>query len=277
MLQNFYLVLILLNLIHLTGKGNVDRLYCSCSCGRRNGLDSAYDRNLKSESSIPSHKKSYRLLSSTEYDNCPDNEENPASVSLERTGPFSLRNETKGNNSLRCASNLSGKNTAVNGGVECYDRNSEIIVYLGIIDVLQCYKFKKKLEHALKTTVLSMDEISICHPRLYATRFYRFLSRTAFKKRLSIFRLPPSYDSMTLTSASYFSSGLGAVSNDRPALLSEEIDSANTQGGSLNSIDDNVLLISPPLRSPLLLKTYVGSSVDRDSGIHTSESQRSRK
>ncbi|KAG8368770.1 hypothetical protein BUALT_Bualt15G0081300 [Buddleja alternifolia] len=63
---------------------------------------------------------------------------------------------------------------------EVYD----VILYLGIIDILQEYNTRKKLEHACKSLKFDPMSISVVEPKLYSKRFITFLER--------IFPLQPS-------------------------------------------------------------------------------------
>lgn len=56
---------------------------------------------------------------------------------------------------------------------EVYD----VVLYMGIIDVLQEYNIKKKLEHAYKAIKIDPDTISVVEPKLYAKRFFNFLQK----------------------------------------------------------------------------------------------------
>ncbi|XP_022967571.1 phosphatidylinositol 4-phosphate 5-kinase 8-like [Cucurbita maxima] len=56
---------------------------------------------------------------------------------------------------------------------ELYD----VVLYMGIIDILQEYNLKKKLEHACKSLRFDPLSISVVEPHLYATRFKRFLEK----------------------------------------------------------------------------------------------------
>ncbi|XP_046442010.1 phosphatidylinositol 4-phosphate 5-kinase type-1 alpha-like isoform X2 [Daphnia pulex] len=50
-------------------------------------------------------------------------------------------------------------------------KGERLIVFLGIIDILQNYRLAKKIEHALKATIHDGDSISVHHPALYSQRF----------------------------------------------------------------------------------------------------------
>ncbi|GIY09400.1 phosphatidylinositol 4-phosphate 5-kinase type-1 gamma [Caerostris extrusa] len=53
--------------------------------------------------------------------------------------------------------------------------------FWGIIDILQSYRLKKKLEHTLKSVLHDGDTVSVHRPSFYAQRFLQFMSGTVFK------------------------------------------------------------------------------------------------
>lgn len=53
----------------------------------------------------------------------------------------------------------------------------EIIIFFGIIDILQDYDISKKLEHAYKAFQYDATSISAVDPRLYSRRFRDFIFR----------------------------------------------------------------------------------------------------
>lgn len=61
------------------------------------------------------------------------------------------------------------------GSTDEHNEPLEEIYYLGIIDILTPYKFKKKLEHALKTINYDASVISAINPRAYGRRFLDFI------------------------------------------------------------------------------------------------------
>ncbi|CAF3513084.1 unnamed protein product [Rotaria socialis] len=68
-------------------------------------------------------------------------------------------------------------------GIPAINQNGDLLLlYVGIIDILQNYRLRKKLEHALKSTLVTREEISVCNPSHYGDRFVRFLSRKVFRK-----------------------------------------------------------------------------------------------
>ena len=54
---------------------------------------------------------------------------------------------------------------------EVYD----VVLYLGIIDILQEYNMKKKIEHAVKSRQYDSVSISAVDPQFYSERFLKFI------------------------------------------------------------------------------------------------------
>ncbi|CAM8987052.1 hypothetical protein QQ045_008761 [Rhodiola kirilowii] len=76
----------------------------------------------------------------------------------------------------------------------CNDDSSEevelfevynVVLYLGIIDILQEYNFKKKMEHAYKAFKYDPLSISVVEPKIYAKRFINFLHTKVFPEEQS--------------------------------------------------------------------------------------------
>ncbi|KAL3513588.1 hypothetical protein ACH5RR_026305 [Cinchona calisaya] len=53
----------------------------------------------------------------------------------------------------------------------------EVVLYFGIIDILQDYGISKKLEHAYKSLLVDPTSISAVDPKLYSKRFRNFVGR----------------------------------------------------------------------------------------------------
>ncbi|XP_061093660.1 phosphatidylinositol 4-phosphate 5-kinase type-1 alpha-like isoform X2 [Conger conger] len=69
------------------------------------------------------------------------------------------------------------------GGIPARNIKGErMLVYIGIIDILQSYRFVKKLEHSWKALVHDGDTVSVHRPGFYADRFQQFMCNTVFKK-----------------------------------------------------------------------------------------------
>lgn len=69
------------------------------------------------------------------------------------------------------------------GGIPARNNKGErLLIYIGIIDILQSYRFIKKLEHSWKALVHDGDTVSVHRPGFYAERFQQFMCNTVFKK-----------------------------------------------------------------------------------------------
>ncbi|KAH8280442.1 hypothetical protein KR018_007484 [Drosophila ironensis] len=68
------------------------------------------------------------------------------------------------------------------GGIPARTPNDErLILYIGIIDILQSYRLEKKLEHTFKSILYNGDTVSVCRPSFYAKRFQDAMA-VVFKK-----------------------------------------------------------------------------------------------
>ncbi|XP_039284632.1 phosphatidylinositol 4-phosphate 5-kinase type-1 alpha-like [Nilaparvata lugens] len=69
------------------------------------------------------------------------------------------------------------------GGIPAKNAKGErLILFIGIIDILQSYHLKKKLEHAWKSLIQDGDTVSVVRPNFYSQRFQDFMSKKVFKK-----------------------------------------------------------------------------------------------
>lgn len=93
------------------------------------------------------------------------------------------------------------------GGIPARSEKGErLLLFIGIIDILQSYRLKKKLEHTFKSIIhdgvklsnvffvpllfktiiqivcLFQDTVSVCRPSFYAQRFQNFMAKTVFRK-----------------------------------------------------------------------------------------------
>uniref|UniRef100_A0A2K5ZUG8 PIPK domain-containing protein n=1 Tax=Mandrillus leucophaeus TaxID=9568 RepID=A0A2K5ZUG8_MANLE len=69
------------------------------------------------------------------------------------------------------------------GGIPAQSSKGErLLLYIGIIDILQSYTCLKKLEHSWKALVHDGDTVSVHNPGFYAERFQSFMCNAVFKK-----------------------------------------------------------------------------------------------
>jgi len=79
------------------------------------------------------------------------------------------------------------------GGIPARNHKGErILLFIGIIDILQSYRLIKKLEHTFKAMIHDGDTVSVHRPGFYAERFMNFMSNKIFKKIPSSLKHSPS-------------------------------------------------------------------------------------
>ncbi|XP_066577428.1 phosphatidylinositol-4-phosphate 5-kinase, type I, alpha, a isoform X2 [Amia ocellicauda] len=98
-----------------------------------------------------------------------------AQKALYSTAVESIQGEARGKGTVETDDKM--------GGIPAKNAKGErLLVYIGIIDILQSYRFVKKLEHSWKALVHDGDTVSVHRPGFYAERFQRFMCNTVFKK-----------------------------------------------------------------------------------------------
>ncbi|XP_051930731.1 phosphatidylinositol 4-phosphate 5-kinase type-1 gamma isoform X3 [Hippocampus zosterae] len=86
------------------------------------------------------------------------------------------------------------------GGIPAVNGKGErLLLYIGIIDILQSYRLIKKLEHTWKALVHDGDTVSVHRPGFYADRFFKFMSSTVFRKSSSLKSSPSKKGRVSLT------------------------------------------------------------------------------
>ncbi|KAM3614287.1 uncharacterized protein V6R79_012219 [Siganus canaliculatus] len=105
----------------------------------------------------------------------PDQRRPQAQKSLYCTAMESIQGEARGKGALDSEDHM--------GGIPSRNTKGErLLIYIGVIDILQSYRFIKKLEHSWKALVHDGDTVSVHRPGFYADRFQQFMCNTAFKK-----------------------------------------------------------------------------------------------
>ncbi|XP_030049703.1 phosphatidylinositol 4-phosphate 5-kinase type-1 beta isoform X3 [Microcaecilia unicolor] len=61
-------------------------------------------------------------------------------------------------------------------------RGERLLLFMGIIDILQSYRLIKRLEHSWKALVYDGDTVSVHRPSFYADRFLKFMNSRVFKR-----------------------------------------------------------------------------------------------
>ncbi|XP_077418217.1 phosphatidylinositol 4-phosphate 5-kinase type-1 beta [Vanacampus margaritifer] len=101
------------------------------------------------------------------------------------------------------------------GGIPAKTHKEEkLLIFLGIIDILQSYRFIKKLEHSWKALVYDGDSVSVHRPGFYASRFLKFMSTRVFRKTQQI-RFSPSKRTRT---------SIHALKSSSQEILSSQVD-----------------------------------------------------
>ncbi|XDV22451.1 hypothetical protein PO909_027345 [Leuciscus waleckii] len=132
---------------------------------------------------------------------------------------------------------------AVNG------RGERLLLYIGIIDILQSYRLIKKLEHTWKALVHDGDTVSVHRPSFYADRFFRFMSTTVFRKTSSLKSSPSKRGRGGLAAGKYGGPGAAWSASQLPFVRDENI--YDLRGArSFPTLDDDgrtdVLPCTPP-------------------------------
>ncbi|KAK2726744.1 hypothetical protein QYM36_008208 [Artemia franciscana] len=69
------------------------------------------------------------------------------------------------------------------GATLAWTKNGDrLALYMGIIDILQKYDAKKKMEHCLKSVITDGKAVSVQNPKIYSERFLEFIKTKVFKK-----------------------------------------------------------------------------------------------
>ncbi|XP_022088485.1 phosphatidylinositol 4-phosphate 5-kinase type-1 alpha-like isoform X2 [Acanthaster planci] len=119
------------------------------------------------------------------------------------------------------------------GGIPAKNSKGERLdLFIGIIDILQCFKLVKKLEHTWKSMVHDGDTVSVHRPSFYASRFQEFMSKSVFRK------LPPSKHSPSKRRGFNYTPSVGGSrprARTVPAELSDQQRLHSSHGGSMSA------------------------------------------
>jgi len=172
------------------------------------------------------------------------------------------------------------------GGIPARNVKGErLLLFLGIIDILQSYRLVKKLEHTLKAMIHDGDTVSVHRPGFYSQRFQDFMAEKVFKRVQSPLKHSPSKRKLAArTRATSIAEGCsgtitGGTSNDATVTGSQEsategVVSPSSSGGGgdfgggrTNSAGNSTSPLSTiPLNLPAVLK-------DRIPGLRTQSSR----
>ncbi|XP_064152956.1 phosphatidylinositol 4-phosphate 5-kinase type-1 beta [Anguilla rostrata] len=152
------------------------------------------------------------------------------------------------------------------GGIPARTHKDEkLLIFLGIIDILQSYRFMKKLEHSWKALVYDGDSVSVHRPGFYANRFLKFMSTRVFRKIQTI-RFSPSRRTRNSIPALKFSSQeiLSQTedrNDDRKDRLAGARSLASLDGRAFGShLRPDLVLPASPLREAASMATTISTS-----------------
>ncbi|XP_046439244.1 phosphatidylinositol 4-phosphate 5-kinase type-1 gamma-like isoform X5 [Daphnia pulex] len=118
------------------------------------------------------------------------------------------------------------------GGIPARNAKGErLLVFLGIIDILQSYRLKKKLEHTLKAMIHDGDTVSVHRPGFYSQRFQNFMAKQVFRKVPSPLKHSPSKKKLTARTRATSVTDSAAPANYDQLAISQE--SASDTGSAL--------------------------------------------
>ncbi|XP_058997831.1 phosphatidylinositol 4-phosphate 5-kinase type-1 beta isoform X1 [Mustela lutreola] len=125
------------------------------------------------------------------------------------------------------------------GGIPAKSHKGEkLLLFMGIIDILQSYRLMKKLEHSWKALVYDGDTVSVHRPSFYADRFLKFMNSRVFKK-IQALKASPSKKRCNSIAA------LKATSQEIVSSVSQEWKDGKrdllTEGQSFSSLDEEAL------------------------------------
>jgi len=89
---------------------------------------------------------------------------------LEREGP-NQRNMTNYSDNTNMKSGIPATNI----------KGERLLIFVGIIDILQYWRLSKKVEHTFKNIITDGDTVSVAEPSFYARRFKEFMSNKVFR------------------------------------------------------------------------------------------------
>ncbi|XP_049818225.1 phosphatidylinositol 4-phosphate 5-kinase type-1 alpha isoform X3 [Aethina tumida] len=131
------------------------------------------------------------------------------------------------------------------GGIPARNSKGErLLLFIGIIDILQSYRLKKKLEHTWKSMIHDGDTVSVHRPSFYAERFLKFMAEKVFKKipSLDLPEIKGNHRKFRTLVTSYIAlkhSPSKRKSLSRPLRSHEEVDSNIPVQAQVNSSQQN--------------------------------------
>ncbi|KAK9532815.1 hypothetical protein VZT92_010182 [Zoarces viviparus] len=150
------------------------------------------------------------------------------------------------------------------GGIPAKNKDENLLIFLGIIDILQSYRFIKKVEHSWKALVHDGDTVSVHRPSFYADRFLNFMGSTVFKK------IHPLRGASSRRKKNSFYVAKSASQEFLSPLKEEKKDEKKAQ--SLDNLDGN--FYSSSKQPDLLPRVSFESTGNDEEAIENSEARR---
>ncbi|XP_075935644.1 phosphatidylinositol-4-phosphate 5-kinase, type I, beta a isoform X2 [Anarhichas minor] len=150
------------------------------------------------------------------------------------------------------------------GGIPAKNKDENLLIFLGIIDILQSYRFIKKVEHSWKALVHDGDTVSVHRPSFYADRFLNFMGSTVFKK------IHPLRGASSRRKKNSFYVAKSASQEFLSPLKEEKKDEKKAQ--SLDNLDGN--FYSSSKQPDLLPRVSLESTGNDEEDIENSEARR---
>ncbi|XP_062336991.1 phosphatidylinositol 4-phosphate 5-kinase type-1 gamma-like isoform X2 [Osmerus eperlanus] len=96
-------------------------------------------------------------------------------------------------------------------------KGERVLLFIGIIDILQSYRLIKKLEHSWKSLIHDGETVSVVRPSFYAERFYKFMNTTVFRKSCSLRSSPSKRGRGALPVPRHSAPGAGWSAGQQPS------------------------------------------------------------
>ncbi|XP_073428351.1 phosphatidylinositol 4-phosphate 5-kinase type-1 beta [Dendrobates tinctorius] len=128
------------------------------------------------------------------------------------------------------------------GGIPAKNHKGErMLLFMGIIDILQSYRLIKKLEHSWKALVYDGDTVSVHRPSFYADRFLKFMNSRVFKKVQAIKSSPSKRRCNSIPALKASSQQDILSANTQESMDEKEKNKKMTEGQSFTSLDEEAL------------------------------------
>ncbi|XP_024918096.1 phosphatidylinositol-4-phosphate 5-kinase, type I, beta a [Cynoglossus semilaevis] len=152
------------------------------------------------------------------------------------------------------------------GGIPARHKDESLLIFLGIIDILQSYRFIKKVEHSWKALVHDGDTVSVHRPSFYADRFLRFMGTTVFKRIHPLRGASSKKKKNSLHAAKSASQEVLSTSREEKEQKKKE-----KKAQSMEHLDGNLFISS---KQPDLLPASVVTLTSNSVGAESSEDRR---